>query len=304
MNTKEAIEASSAAMTAAANPVDSSALVAVAYGGGTNSTAMLCGMVERNIKPDLITFADTGAEMPHTYEHLEVMKDKVKEWWGMDIVTVKKLYQGRHEGLGGQCLRRGELPGLAYATRSCSIKYKGQPQDDYLQKWMDENKCERIPVPSKIKQNGPKAIAAHIGDQRGSILKAIGFGADEAHRINGLGYRPDLYRPWYPLVDWIWRRRECVEAIARHGLPQPGKSACYFCPASKRSEVLRLKEEHPELLATALEIERRSQANNKTKRGLGGENNLWADWIAMDDAQGKLMLDIEPVHMPCGCIDG
>ena len=285
-------------------PVGSTCLVAVAYGGGTNSTAMLCGMLERGIKPDLITFADTGAEMPHTYKHLEVMKGKVREWWGMEIVTVRKLYQGKFEGLNGQCLRRGELPGLAYATRSCSIKYKGQPQDDYLQKWMDANGLYRVPVPSKIKQNGPKAIAEHIGDERGSMVKAIGFGADEAHRRNTLGYRPDLYRPWYPLVEWNWRRVECVEAIARHGIQQPGKYACYFCPASKRSEVIRLNETYPELMAEALEIERLSQANNKTKRGLGGENNMWADWLAMDEAQGKLMLDIEPVHMPCGCIDG
>jgi len=165
----------------AAHAVVSSDLVAVAYGGGTNSTAMLCGFRERDIKPMLITFADTGAEMPHTYDHLEVMKDKVREWWGMEIVTVRKLYQGKFEGLKGQCVRRGELPGLAYTTRSCSIKYKGQPQDDYLQTWMDKNGLDRVPVPSKVKQNGPKAIAKHIGDERGSMVKAIGFGADEAH---------------------------------------------------------------------------------------------------------------------------
>jgi len=37
-----------------------------AYGGGVNSTAMLIGFVERNIKPDHIIFSDTGGERPET----------------------------------------------------------------------------------------------------------------------------------------------------------------------------------------------------------------------------------------------
>ena len=50
--------------------VGSKDVLAVSFGGGTNSTAMLCGFRERGIKPDLIIFADTGAEMPHTYEQI------------------------------------------------------------------------------------------------------------------------------------------------------------------------------------------------------------------------------------------
>ena len=40
----------------------------VAYGGGTNSTAMLVGMYEKGIPVDLILFADPGGEQPYTYE--------------------------------------------------------------------------------------------------------------------------------------------------------------------------------------------------------------------------------------------
>lgn len=32
----------------------------VSYGGGTNSTALLIGLLERAVVPDLILFADTG----------------------------------------------------------------------------------------------------------------------------------------------------------------------------------------------------------------------------------------------------
>lgn len=72
----------------------------------------------------------------------------------------------------------------------------------------------------------------------------------------------------------------------------------------KRSEVVRLKEQHPELLSRALAIEDAAQETVTTKRGLGGQGNLWREWLAMDDAQVKLMLDIEPHETPCGCIDG
>lgn len=259
------------------SPVPCSVLLAISYGMGTNSTAMLCGLYERGIKPDLILSADTGAEMPHSYRMLAVMQDKVREWWGMQIVVVKKLYAGNFEGLEGECMRGHKLPALAYGSRACSVKYKQQPQNQIIRRMM--------------KERGIKMAR-----------RAIGFGADEAHRVKPSPQKWAVN--WYPLVDWQWRREECVTAICRHGLPQPGKSSCYFCPAMKRSEVVRLKADHPELLARALEIERRSQKTNRTNRGLGGEKNKWADWLAMDEAQAKMMLDIEPHETPCGCIDG
>lgn len=257
--------------------VASSVLLSVAYGFGTNSTAMLCGLKDRNIKPDMILAADTGAEMPHSYAMLETMQAKVREWWGMEIQVVKKLRAGIFEGIDGECMRGHKLPALAYGSRACSVKYKQQPQNQVIR--------------AEMKKRGIK-----------TARRAIGFDANEAHRI-----KPSTQKwavNWYPLVDWQWGRAECIASICRHGLPQPGKSACYFCPAMKRSEVVRLKAEHPDLLNRALEIERRSQKTNRTNRGLGGENNKWADWLAMDDAQAKMLLDIEPHETPCGCIDG
>jgi hypothetical protein len=53
------------------------------------------------------------------------------------------------------------------------------------------------------------------------------------------------------------------------GLPVPVKSACYFCPASKKAEITWLREHHPELLERALEIERNAQAKLTSVKGLG-----------------------------------
>ena len=45
-------------------------LSVVAWGGGTNSTAMIIGMYRRNIPIDIITFSDTGGEQPLTYDFI------------------------------------------------------------------------------------------------------------------------------------------------------------------------------------------------------------------------------------------
>ena len=260
--------------------VECSELLAVAFGGGTNSTAMLCGFKEQGIKPDLILFADTGGEMPGTYEHVEEMRGAVKEWWGMDIETVRATYQGEFEGLEKNCLRKKMLPSLAYGRKGCSMKYKVDPQKKRL-----------------------KTFLTDMGED--NCIKAIGYDAGESHRLLR-GSNDGIERFWYPLVEWQWRRQECMEAIARHGITQPGKSACYFCPAMKRGEILRLKKHHPELFRRALALEAQSQLKT-VGRGLGGSALRWENVDTEDEAQGKLwewLDENDESPIPCGCYDG
>lgn len=253
----------------------------VAYGGGLNSTAMLVGFRERGITPHLILFADTGAERPETYAHAQQMSAMTQLWWGLEIETVHGTFKGKPEGLVDACLRNNVMPSLAYAGRKgCSVRHKIRPQNKRLKQWMRER-------------------------QVAVVTKAIGYDANEGHRA--LKKHDETLAKgmstvfWYPLVEWGWRRADCAAAIAAAGLPVPGKSACFMCPASKRSEVLLLRQNHPALFETALEIERRSQPTNWVKRGLGGEGNLWADWVSHED--DSPWLDLEPVHVPCGCVD-
>lgn len=64
----------------------------VSYGGGANSTALLIGLHQHRIPVDLILFADTGAEHPHTYAYLDVMDDWLKDH-GMPPIT--RVYKTR-----------------------------------------------------------------------------------------------------------------------------------------------------------------------------------------------------------------
>ena len=179
--------------------------IVVAYGGGTNSTAMLCGFRERDICPGLIMFSDTGGELPQTYEHIKLMDETCQKWFGTGIETVYKTYKKEKTTLESDCLRTKTLPSLAFGHKACSMKYKIEPINKRTRKWMDER--------------GIKAVT-----------KAIGYDANESHRSHKRFTGTDLGAGrlefnWYPLLEWQWTRQECVDAIRRHGLPQPGKSS-------------------------------------------------------------------------------
>lgn len=265
--------------------------IIVSFGGGTNSTAMLCGFRERDIAPSLICFADTGGEMPHTYEHVQEMDEKCREWWGLGIERVFKTYKGEFEGLEGEGLRCKQLPSLAYGHKHCSVKYKGDPQDSRLRKWMKENK--------------------HL-----KAVRAIGFGADEPWRSKPQYDEVQLnkkqsYRSWYPLQEWKWRRADCYAAIQRHGIKQPGKSSCFFCPAKKVGEVLRMRETHPHLFNRGTAMEEGAALGTRA-RDANGIKGLhfgikWSDMAKADDAQIKLFEWVgehASSAIPCGCYDG
>jgi hypothetical protein len=46
----------------------------VSYGAGVDSTALLIELSRRQIRPDLILFADVGAEKPETYSLIPIVK--------------------------------------------------------------------------------------------------------------------------------------------------------------------------------------------------------------------------------------
>ncbi len=246
----------------------------VSYGAGTNSTAMLIGLHERGERPDLILFADTGGERPETYRHRDTVSDWCESVGFPRIVTVRK--EGNMETLEDNCLRMRMLPSIAYGFKSCSGKYKIQPQE-------------------KFANNNDMCRATWLAGEK--VLKLIGYDAGESHRAKIAEDKKYTYQ--YPLVEWDWGREECVAAIARAGLPQPGKSACFFCPSSKKHEILELKRHHPDLIRRALAME--AGAELTSVKGLG-RSYAWADLVMYDDAQMDLFRDV--VEIPCECFDG
>lgn len=250
----------------------------VSFGGGVNSAALLIGLRDRGVVPDAILFADTGAELPHTYAFIEQMQERLKAWNFPPLEVVRKLYRKQFEGLEGDCLRKKMLPGLAYGTRSCSIKYKGDILDTHLRRWIKARKAEK---PAR---------------------KAIGYDAGEPWRSNKVSPNPELWTAWYPLVEWGWDRAKCVEVLAAEGLAA-GKSSCFFCPAMKKGEVIKLAEEYPDYMARALAMEEAAFVGHRSAaaRGLGGTYR-WSELLQNDKDQARFDFRENP-FIPCGCVE-
>ena len=245
--------------------------IMVSYGAGTNSTAMLIEMVRRGEHVDVITFADTGGERQETYDYLLMFSAWLVERGYPEIIRVVK--GGKAETLEENCLRMNMLPSVAYGFKSCSLKFKVEPQEKFANNW----------EPAK------QAWAA--GEK---VIKCIGYDAGEPQRAK---FDEDKKYKWrYPLIEWGMGRDECIEAIRAAGLPLPGKSACFFCPNSKPREILDLPEEL-KLRAIALE----ENAELTSISGLG-RRWRWADLIRSDREQ--LDLFRQPQDIPCGCYDG
>jgi hypothetical protein len=246
-------------------------MIIVSYGGGTNSTAMLVALKEMGKIPDLITFADTRAEKPITYQHIDYMQG----WCaanGFPEITVV-INGGAGESLEDNCLRRKALPSIAYGFKTCSQRWKLQPQEVFY-------------------NNHPMSKAEFKSGNK--ITRAIGFDADEPHRARDFD---DLkFTNWYPLIELDWGRGECIESIKREGIPIPGKSACYFCPSSKVSEVRSLAVTNPNLMDRAIAMER--NADLDTVKGLG-RSYSWESVIATDD-----LFPDNFIEQSCGCYDG
>lgn len=254
--------------------------IALAFGAGTNSTGMLAGMNERDERPDVILFADTGTptsgnEKPHTYEHVKIVSDWCESIGFPPITTVRK--GGSDESLEQVCLRLKVLPSIAYGFKTCSQRFKGEPQTKFLNNWE------------------PARLAWEAGLR---VVKLIGYDADEPHRAKP--YSDEKCEVRYPLIEWGWGRDECVAAIKRAGLPQPGKSACFFCPSSKKHEILDLQTQYPELYERAVAME----ANNETQVVGLGRSFAWSSLRGLDRLSARIAKTESLIDIDCGCYDG
>lgn len=273
--------------------------VVAAYGAGTNSTAMLIGMANRGETVDLILFADTGGERPETYLFIQTFDAWLKAKGYPGITTVQRVNRRQQPvTLEGLCLAGGQLPSLAFGYKKCSEKHKVQPQEKFTNNWLPAKGCWAA---------------------GGKVLKLIGFGAEETRRIANAEARAECDRKYayrFPLAEWGWGREQCVEAIRDAGLSPPGKSACFFCPSTRKPEIVDLADNQPDLLQRALDLEAKARPGLTSVKGLGRRFS-WRDYCqeqGLLDQQGKVKagripLTVVPADedegdLPCECYDG
>lgn len=206
----------------------------VADGLGVDSMAMLIGLHQHGIRPDVILFANTAAERDETYAYLPVANAWCRKVGFPEITVVEYTVKNfknwpPYRGLEENCLTNGTLPSEAFGMGSCSEKWKQQPQNTWTKTWAP-------------------AVEAWAAGMK--VRKAIGYddsAADQKRSCSAdrtFKAKPDdRYEYWYPLQEWHWNRERCIREIVAAGLPVPMKSSCFFCPNMKGPEIETLSKE-------------------------------------------------------------
>jgi hypothetical protein len=214
---------------------------------------MVLGLKMHGYRPDSILFANTVAEKDETMAYLPVVQDWCRKVGFPELTVVEYTVKNfknwpPYRGLEENCLTNGTLPSEAFGMGSCSEKWKQQPQNNWTKTW------------------APAVEAWSRGEK---IRKAIGYDDSTADQKRSCKANrtfkatPDeRYDYWYPLQEWGWDRKKCVEVILAAELPGfdplylgggpvrwvekggiPLKSSCFFCPNMKAFEVAALPKE-------------------------------------------------------------
>jgi hypothetical protein len=215
------------------------ALRVVSHGGGVQSTALLVLAAQRRIPHRTFLFANVGSDSEHpgTLRYIAEVARPFAEANGIELVELRSQRRdGSEKTIYREITRRGSrreliptrltngMPG----RRSCTAEFK----IEVVRRW--------------LKANGATADRP--------ALVAIGFSADEVHRV---ARRRDneIERPEYPLLELGLTREECARVIADAGLPVPDRSACWFCPFHRAGYWAELRRDEPELFGRAASLE-------------------------------------------------
>jgi hypothetical protein len=266
---------------------DPNSPIVVSYGGGTNSTAMLIAMILKGVKPDLILFADTGAELPETYQWVNTFSDwlLVEGFPIIEWVKYKQMGTSRqkfdYSNLEEECLTKNMLPSKAYGYSTCSMKWKVQPVHKRIKIYCKEKQITSTPR---------QLIGIHTGELSRLLDKT---GSTRDFLFDGI-------RQEYPLIDWGLNQENCNALIRSVNLPVPSKSSCFFCPNRKISEIIELKEKHPELYQRAVDMEQ--NADLRSLKGLGRTKYAWGDVGALTPME-KALIEAGENNKLCACVD-
>lgn len=252
------------------------------YGGGTQSNAVMVLMARGEVEPRPLIFANVG-EDSESWRTLLYIWDWAAPYaaaHGLGLLEVERrptrgIYKGRTETLMGRLTREGSrslpipvrMDNGAPGTRSCTADFKIRTVGKLLKAW-----------------GASKADPAYV---------ALGISTDEIQRAKP-GLDPDA--PYqireYPLLDLGISRRDCGRIIAEAGLPQPPKSACFFCPFHDTEAWRRLKREDEWFFERSADLE--DMLNER--RTVLGKDRVWLTRAArpLRDvfADDQLVLDL------------
>jgi hypothetical protein len=214
-------------------------------GGGVQSTACLVLAAQDAIPYRTFIFANVGtkAEDPRTLAYIEATLKPFAAAHGIAWVEIQRT---RRDGTAADLydelhrpIRSIDIPvrmsNGSPGNRNCTVHFKIKP----IARW--------------IKANAPGCTLGK------------GISTDEPHRATP-AREDDCYDSAYPLIELGYSRSDCLRLVKEAGLPQPPKSACWFCPYQTTNKWTELKRERPALFDSAVAMER---ALNQKRESLG-----------------------------------
>jgi hypothetical protein len=222
--------------------------------GGVQSTALaILATTGRTDPVDYAVYADHGWEPPEVHAQLDLLEREVLRPAGVP------LYRIVTGDLRADCL----APGRGFApiplhirtpsgvrsmgTRQCSGQYKTRPL-------------------LRVARNllGADSRYGPVSGGRWAEMW-LGISVDEAQRAERQRGRSYAVYRW-PLLELGLSRQDCQEINERAGFRAP-RTACIGCPFKSDEEWRRLRDEHPEQWADAVEFDEAIRGSS----GLRGE---------------------------------
>lgn len=200
------------------------------FGGGVQSTAALVLAAQGKIDYRVFLFSNVGddSENPDTLDYVKSVSVPFSQKNGLALHELRRetnngetLYQRTLRETSGVRIpvrMKNGMPG----RRSCTQGFK----IDVIRRWLG----------------------------KGTHTVGLGISWDEVHRMRDSGNARFINE--YPLIELRMTRAVCLEIVRAAGLPQPPKSACWFCPFHRKSEWADMRRDKPELFERAVELEK------------------------------------------------
>jgi len=245
----------------------------LSFGGGVQSTAIALMIAKEPEKvqaaighlPDFAVFADTGAEPPDVYAHIEeLIASGIFDH--MPLAIVRSSIYPIHKHPLGRTMPPYYLdtggPREGLGLRQCTDRLKIAPINTYL-RWR---------------------LGIERFSSRYPIAAWTGISIDEASRMRA--GRPLNFENVYPLVEMGMDRLACSNYAARWGF-NPPKSRCLMCPYVR--DWASVKRNEPDVFRDAVRFDHELRRSPPT--GLGGIPYLHRSLRPLDEAvsdQGHL----------------
>lgn len=213
------------------------------FSGGKDSTAMLFMLLEKGYPLDYIVSCDTGKEFPEMYEHIEKVKQCLKEHYpnAPKITTLRAEHS------------------FDYLMFDIPVKRKFKNQDSKYSKYKSTfgygwGSFKNRWCTSKLKTDVMRKFFKGIG----RYINYIGIAADEPKRL-----KPDK-RKTYPLAQWGVTESDALNYCYALGFDWGGvykhqkRMSCWCCPLQSIKSYRALWKYHPELWQELKSMDERS----------------------------------------------